>query len=145
VAKRRKDNEMNQVAADIWPVLLGSLLSVVVIYVGFINRMRIAIGILEEKVGKLEKNCDEVSDKLDELYNQLTVQEEKIKHVEQRQDAHSKKNDDVIKLITDFKIEMTKELSSVSKNMVKLSSDIDNFNRLVCVNDTGIKFKKGEE
>lgn len=136
---------MNQVAADIWPVLLGSMLSVVVIYVGFINRMRIAIGILEEKVGKLEKNCDEVSDKLDELYNQLTVQEEKIKHVEQRQDAHSKKNDDVIKLITDFKIEMMKELSSVSKNMVKLSSDIDNFNRLVSINDTGIKFKKGDK
>ena len=38
-----------------------------------------------------------------------------------------------------------KELSSVSKNMVKLSSDIDNFNRLISVNDTGIKFKKGEE
>ena len=93
----------------------------------------------------MEKNCDEVSDKMDELYNQLTVQEEKIKHVEQRQDAHSKKNDEVIKLITDFKMEMMKELSSVSKNMVKLSSDIDNFNRLISVNDTGIKFKKGEE
>jgi hypothetical protein len=98
---------MNQVATDIWPIVLGAVISAITMYVGFINKMR----------------------------SQISVLEEKIKKIEQRQDSHSKKYDELYKLITDFKIEMVRQIGSVA-------TEVNNFNRLIQITDNEISFKR---
>ena len=98
---------MNQVATDIWPIVLGAIISAITMYVGFINKMR----------------------------SQISVMEEKIKKIEQRQDSHSKKYDELYKLITDFKIEMVRQIGSVA-------TEVNNFNRLIQITDNEITFKR---
>lgn len=99
---------------DIWPLLVSALISGIAMYVGFINKMRSQISVLEDKVERMEK----------------------------RQDSHSKKNDEIIKLITDFKIEMVKQLGNVVAEVGKMASDINNLNRLVTISDEEIKINK---
>jgi hypothetical protein len=98
---------MNQVATDIWPIVLGAVISAITMYVGFINKMR----------------------------SQISVLEEKIKKIEQRQDSHSKKYDELYKLITDFKIEMVRQIGSVA-------TEVNNFNRLIQITDNEISFNR---
>ncbi len=98
---------MNQVATDIWPIVLGAIIPAITMYVGFINKMR----------------------------SQISVMEEKIKKIEQRQDSHSKKYDELYKLITDFKIEMVRQIGSVA-------TEVNNFNRLIQITDNEISFNR---
>ena len=86
-------------------------------YVGFINKMR----------------------------SQISVLEEKVKRVEQRQDSHSKKHDEIVKLIQDLKVEVIQSLGNLDKNMGKLSSDVDNINRVFTINDEGIRFRNKKQ
>lgn len=130
---------MDKVMTDIWPLLFGTLLSVIVMYVGFINKMRSQIAVLEDKVKQLEEQCKEVTRKFNDINHQNAVLEEKTKRIEARQDSHSKRNDDIIKLITDFKIEVVKMLGTVKEEVSKLSSDVDNINQSFMVYDDGVK------
>jgi chromosome segregation ATPase len=118
--------------------IIAALISAVAIYVGFINRMRTQISVLEEKVKRLEEKCDEVSTAMATQVHTNTVLEEKVRHLEQRQDSHSKKNDDVITLITDFKLEMAKKMGDVSAQMGKIQSDVENIKSTIAVFDSGI-------
>ena len=105
---------MNQVMNDIWPILLGAIVSAIGLYVGIINKMRSQISILEEKAKRLE----------------------------QRQDNHSKKNDDILNLISAFKLEMVEKIGQVSVQMGKIQSDVENINDTIAIFDGGIVSKK---
>ena len=97
--------------------IVGAIISVAIMYVGFINKMR----------------------------SQISVLEEKVKRVEQRQDSHSKKHDEIVKLIQDLKLEVIQSLGNLDKNMGKLSSDVDNINRVFTINDEGIRFRNKKQ
>lgn len=97
--------------------IVGAIISVAIMYVGFINKMR----------------------------SQISVLEEKVKRVEQRQDSHSKKHDEIVKLIQDLKVEVIQSLGNLDKNMGKLSSDVDNINRVFTINDEGIRFRNKKQ
>ena len=99
---------------DIWPILLGAIVSAIGLYVGIINKMRSQISILEEKVKRLE----------------------------QRQDNHSKKNDEIVNLISAFKLEMVEKIGQVSVQMGKIQSDVENINDTIAIFDGGIVSKK---
>ena len=133
---------MNQVAIDIWPILLPTILSAIALYIGFINRMRTQISVLEEKVRNLEEECDKATKKMGELANSNAVLEEKVKKSEQRQDSHSKKNDDIIQLITEFKLDMTEKIGHMSENMIKIQGDVEVINNTIAVFDSGVVSKK---
>ena len=132
---------MNQVMSDIWPTLLAAVISAVGMYIGFINRLRSDVSVLKEKVSTFDKQCSDVSKKFEDVNNHYAVIEEKIRHIEQRQDSHSKKNDDVINLITDFKLEMAKKIGDVSVQMGKIQSDVQNITSTIAVFDEGIRSK----
>jgi outer membrane murein-binding lipoprotein Lpp len=125
--------------------IIAALISAIAIYVGFINRMRTQISVLEEKVKRLEEKCDEVSKSMSAQEHSNTVLEEKVKRLESRQDSHAKKNDDVITLINEMKIEMVKKISDVSMKMGKISSDVENINATIAIFDSGIVSKKGKK
>ena len=129
---------MDKVMIDIWPQLFATLLSVIVMYVGFINKMRSQISVLEEKVRQFEKQCEEVSKRFNDINHQNAVLDEKTKRIESRQDSHSKRNDEIVTLITDFKLEVVKMLGSVKEEVSKLSSDVDNINRSILFDDEGV-------
>ena len=67
--------------------------------------------------------------------------EEKVKHLENRQDSHSKKNDEVIDLITEFKIEMAEKIGDMSIKMGKISADVEIINNTIAVFDSGVVSK----
>lgn len=58
---------MNQVTADIWPTLFATFLSALAMYIGFINKMRSQIAVLESKVKDLEEECEKATAKMNEL------------------------------------------------------------------------------
>ena len=126
--------------------IIAALISAIAIYVGFINRMRTQISVLEEKVKRLEEKCDGVSKEMSAQEHTNTILEEKVKRLEARQDNHSKKNDEVIALINEMKIEMVKKIGDVSVQMGKISSDVENINATMAVFDAGIvSNKKGRK
>lgn len=110
-------------------------------YLGFINKLRSDVSVLKEKVSQFDKQCSDVSKKFEDVNHHYAVIEEKIRHIEQRQDSHSKKNDDVINLITDFKLEMAKKIGDVSVQMGKIQSDVQNITSTIAVFDEGIRSK----
>jgi chromosome segregation ATPase len=110
---------MNQVAVDVWPVILPTILSAIALYIGFINKMRTQISVLEEKVSNLEGECEKATAKMNEMNHTIGILEEKVKRQEQRQDSHSKKSDDVIQLLTDFKLEMTEKIGHVTEGVIE--------------------------
>lgn len=94
--------------------LFGAFISVVIMYVGFINKLRTDVELLKDKADRLEK----------------------------RQDSHSKKNDEIVSLITSFKVDVIKQIGEVVTRIGKMSSDIDNISQTFAVYDEGVTAKK---
>ena len=112
---------------EIWPVLLGTIFSAITLYVGFINKMRSQIAVLEDNVKGLKKECKEATDKTSDI----AVLEDKVKRMESRQDSHSKKYDELMSTINELKLEMV-------KGFARLASDINSFNSMVEASDKGV-------
>lgn len=133
---------MNQVATDLYPILLPTILSAISLYIGFINKMRSQIAVLETKVSDLESECEKATTKMNELNHTIGILEEKVKRLEMRQDSQSKKNDEVIKLINDFKLEITRQIGDVNKNIIKIQGDVEVINKTIAIFDGGVVGKK---
>lgn len=112
---------------EIWPMLLGAVLSAIGMYVGFINKMRSQIAVLEDNVADLQEKCKEITDKS----GSMAVLEDKVKRIESRQDSHSKKYDELMSTINELKLEMV-------KGFARLASDINSFNSMVEASDKGV-------
>lgn len=123
---------MDKLMSDIWPVLFGAFISAIGMYIGFVNKMRADISVLQTRVGNIEQSVKKLEDNI----------EEKIERMEKRQDSHSRKNDEIIKLITDFKVEIVKQLGNVVAEVGKMASDINNLNRMVVADDNGVRLVK---
>ena len=126
---------MNQVVTDIWPILLGALVSAIGLYIGVINRLCTEVKLLKEKIKQLEDKCKDVTDKMDNQAHVNSVLAEKVKHMESRQESHSKKYDELLELINDIKLEMVKQFS-------RLTSEINGFNSMVEASDNGVKINR---
>ena len=101
---------MNQVMTDIWPILLPTILALAVGYVSFIHKLRIEVAVLKTTVVNLLQTVD---------------------GMQKRQDSHSKKQDEIVKLITDLKVDFTKEIGRVSMNVGTLTADIRNLTSMI--------------
>ena len=121
--------------------VIAAIIAGIVLYVGFINRMRTQISVLEEKIKNLESKCEKATQEMAHITNANSTLEEKVKHLESRQDSHSKKNDEVINLITEFKIEMAEKIGDMSIKMGKISADVGIINNTIAVFDSGVVSK----
>ena len=106
---------------DLWPYLMPVFLGGIVTCIGYIYSLKTKVAVLEETLKNLT----------------TTVGEMRV-----RVDSHSKKNDDVVNLITSFKIEVIQKIGAMATDISKVSSDVENINRSFLVFDTGIKAKK---
>lgn len=103
---------------DLWPVL-SIVVPIVVLYFGYIQQLRIRVAVLEETVK-----------------NQQIV----IDNQQKRMDSHSKKQDDILDLVTDLKLEMVKQISQMTSELGTISADVKNINRMFAVDDNGFSF-----
>lgn len=127
---------------ELLKVLIATIVSGVVLYIGIVNKLRSQISVHEEKIKQLESNCKEAQHRFEETAKLMTVLEEKAKRLEQRQDSHSKKNDEIVALITELRVEMAKQLGNMNTSMGKIASDVENINSTIAIFDDGIKSKK---
>lgn len=108
---------------DLWPFLVTAIIAAI----GWQFRESY---MLKTKVAVLEKSIDNIQNSID--------------HMQARQDSHSKKQDAVMNLLTDFKMEMLKEVGNMSSNVSGLASDVKNLSNLISITDVGIKVDKGQ-
>jgi ABC-2 type transport system ATP-binding protein len=55
---------------------------------------------------------------------------------------HSKKNDEIVSLITELRVEMAKQLGNMNTSMGKIASDVENINSTIAIFDGGVVSKK---
>lgn len=106
--------------SDLWP-LLTIIVPIVVLYFGYIQQLRIRVAVLEETVK-----------------NQQTI----IENQQKRMDSHSKKQDDILDIVTDLKVEMVKQIGKMTSELGTISADVKNINRMFAVHDDGISFNR---
>ena len=75
---------MNQVAVDIWPMLITAILTALGTYIGFIHRLRIKVSVLDVEVKELKR----------------------------RVEGHSRKQDDILTAINGIQQDMNEKLNS---------------------------------
>lgn len=116
---------MNQVATDLWPILMAALVGAI----GWQWRENHA---LKTKVAVLEKTVDDLQKSMEKAVEELRKNMEKaieniqkdIEAMKKRQDSHSKKQDEIVNLISDFRIEMVQHFGEVSAEVKTLSNTI---------------------
>lgn len=114
---------------DIWPYLIPAIMAVV----GWQFRESY---LLKTKVAVMEKSIDGIKDSMNSTTDNI---QKSIEHLQNRQDSHSKKQDAVMELLTDFKMEMLKEVGTMSSNVSGLAADVKNLSNLISITDVGIK------
>ena len=105
---------MEKVIVDLWPILMTALVAAI----GWQFRESY---VLKTKVAVLEKTIEDI--------------QKDIEAMKRRQDSHSKKQDEIVNLITEFKFEVIKQFG-------ELSSDLKTLNSTIKVFDSGALFKK---
>lgn len=103
---------------DLWPFLMPVFLGGIMTCIGYIYS-------LKTKVAVLEKTLENLKDTIEGMHRRI--------------DSHSKKNDDIVNLITSFKMEVIQKIGDVASDVSTLSSDVDIISRTFMVFDTGIK------
>ena len=120
---------MTQVMTDLWPFLVTAILAAI----GWQFRESY---LLKTKVAVMEKSIEGIRESMRTTTDNI---QKSIEHIQSRQDSHSKKQDAVMDLLTEFKMEMLKEVGNMSSNVSGLVSDVKNLSNLISITDVGIK------
>ena len=126
---------MEQLMGELLKVLIATIVSGVVLYIGIVNKLRSQNLLHEDRLKKLEENCKDAQIRFGDVNNHYAVIEEKVKRIESRQDSHSKKYDELMSTISDLKLEIVKQFSG-------LKNEINAFNSMVEMADHGVKINK---
>ena len=119
---------------DIWPFLVTAILAAI----GWQFRESY---LLKTKVAVMEKSIEGVKEAMNTTTENI---QKSIEHIQNRQDSHSKKQDAVMDLLTEFKMEMLKEVGNMSSNVSGLASDVKNLSNVISITDVGIKVDNGQ-
>ena len=119
---------------DLWPFIVPAIL-------GVIGWQFSEIYKLQNKVAVMEKSIEGIKDTMRATNDNI---QKAIDHMQGRQDSHSKKQDAVMNLLTDFKMEMLKEVGTMSANVSGLAADVKNLSNLISITDVGIKVDNGQ-
>ena len=106
---------------EIQTILLTAFIGIVIAYARYVHN-------LKERVSVLEKT---VVDMRDEMLNVTGNLMNTIENIQKRQDSHSKKQDDIMNLLTAFKIEILKEVGKMSSNVTGLASDVKHLSNVI--------------
>lgn len=88
---------MGTLATDLWPYVVTTLISVFGTYFGSVHSLKTRVAVLEEKVKRLQD----------------------------RVDSHSKKTDAILNTISEFKDEISKQLSVIAVDIAKINTTLN--------------------
>ena len=133
---------MEQLMGELVKVLVATVVSGAVLYIGIVNKLRSQISVHDNRLKQLEENCKAAQTKFEETTKIISVLSDKSERMERRQDSHSKKNDEIVALITELRVEMAKQLGNMNTSMGKIASDVENINSTIAIFDGGVVSKK---
>ena len=110
---------MNVIVSELWPSLVGAIIAAVALYTGYIRKLIVDVAVLTKTVDDQQKLIDNMTKRLDN---------------------HSKKQDEIFDALTDMKVEMLKQIGTMSTNIGTLASDVKNLSNMIAYND--VKHKK---
>ena len=114
---------------DIWPFLVTAILAAIGWQFRESYLLKTKVAVMETTIEALQASLKSTTDNI----------QKSIEHIHTRQDSHSKKQDAVMELLTDFKMEMLKEVGNMSSNVSVLTADVKNLSNLISIPDVGIK------
>lgn len=112
---------MERILADIWPSLLGALITAIGLYAGYIRKLIVDVAVLQKTVENQQKIIDNMTKRLD---------------------AHSKKQDEIYDTLNDMKVELVKSIGQMSASIGSLTSDVKNMSSLLTLADIKINRQK---
>lgn len=112
---------MERIFADIWPSLLGALITAIGLYAGYIRNLIVDVAVLQKTVENQQKIIDNMTKRLD---------------------AHSKKQDEIYDTLNDMKVELVKSIGQMSASIGSLTSDVKNMSSLLTLADIKINRQK---
>lgn len=142
---------MEKVLVDLWPFIVTATFGVIGWLWKKLLNMSDRIILLESDMNTCKTNMSEDFKSLREGSNaDLASLKEKvnserdqihkmIEKIQQRQDNHSKKQDDLVNLFTEFKVEMIKLIGDMTSELSVIGNEVKNINRSFEVFDNGIK------
>lgn len=126
--KLNKTRQMNTLISDIQPILLTALVGVIIAYARYVNSLKTRVAVLEKTIEDLLKT---------------------IESMQKRLDSHSRKQDEIYDTLnvvkgsmSDMKVEIVKEMGSMTASMSSMASDIQGLSRLLSFCDTGYRINR---
>lgn len=123
---------MNQVMTDLWPLIVTAIGCVIGWQWKESHAIKVRVAVLEQTLEDLKQSMSRTTESLQKT----------IENIQKRQDSHSKKQDDIMNLLSDFKMEMLREVGKMSSNVSGLASDVKNLSNLISITDVGLKVDK---
>lgn len=123
---------MNQVMTDLWPLIVTAIGCVIGWQWKESHAIKVRVAVLEQTLEDMKQSMNRTTENLQKT----------IENIQKRQDSHSKKQDDIMDLLTDFKMEMLREVGNMSSNVSGLASDVKNLSNLISITDVGLKVDK---
>lgn len=119
---------MNTLISDIQPILLTALVGVIIAYARYVNSLKTRVAVLEKTIEDLLKT---------------------IESMQKRLDSHSRKQDEIHDMLnvvkggmSDMKVEIVKEMGSMTASMSSMASDIQGLSRLLSFCDAGYRINR---
>ncbi len=134
---------MEQIFTDIWKVLLTALMAVIGYQWREGQALKLKVASLGTAITELQENAKKDKEDMEKSVRHLQENVTKdidnirkdIEKIHTRQDSHSKKQDEIVSLITDFKLEVVRQIGELSADVKALNSTIEAY-------DEGIKLSK---
>ena len=123
---------MNQVMTDLWPLIVTAIGCVIGWQWKESHSIKVRVAVAVQTLEDLKQSMNRTIETLQKT----------IENIQKRQDSHSKKQDDIMDLLTDFKMEMLREVGNMSSNVSGLASDVKNLSNLISITDVGLKVDK---
>lgn len=134
---------MEHLIKDIWPYLVTALFGAIGWLWKVVLSMRERLAVLDNTMASCK---GDINEDIQTLKEKITTERDQIykliEQLQQRQDSHSKKQDEILKLITDLEVKMVKQFGDIAKELSAISSDVKNINRVFQVYDEKISIKK---
>ena len=134
---------MEKVVVDLIPFLIPAMIAGIGwLWKKFLS-MSERLAILENDVNTCKKDIDEDLGMLKEKINSERDQIHKtIEKIQQRQDSHSRKQDDTQKMITELDVKMVTKFGDIAKELSSIASDVRNINRVFQIYDDKILLRE---
>lgn len=101
------------------------------------------VAVMENTMGTCRKDmADDFAALKEKVNTERDNIHKMIDKIQQRQDSHSRKQDEILKLITDLEVKMVNKFGDMAKELSSIASDVRNINNSFEVFDNGIKRRK---